>query len=173
MRMLQQTLPHSSTCATVSGPSLQTSSEPRSLCASKSVPLLTWHCSQETILLSAGPCHQLLEDSLVCPSGVPHVADVCVCVSVGRCMHMAICPSMSACACARERERQRERERACAQVLAHVRLHVCESVWSGACTWECTCACAQGYAPGHVCVYEREHGSEACTLASVCACVHA
>ena len=42
-------------------------------------------------------------------------------------------------------------------------------MWSGACTWECTCACAQGYAPGHVCLY---YGSEACTLASVCACAH-
>ena len=63
VRMLKQTLPHSTAHVTVSGPSLQTPSEPLSLCTSKSVPLPTWPPSQVTILLSAGPCHQLPEGS--------------------------------------------------------------------------------------------------------------
>lgn len=63
MRMVRQTLPHSAAHVTVSGPSLQTPSEPWSLCTSKSVPLPTWPRSQVTILLSADPCHQLPEGS--------------------------------------------------------------------------------------------------------------
>ena len=105
---------------------------------------------------------------LVCPSGVPHIAHVCVCVSVGRCTNTGICLSKSVCACA-----SRERESASALVLVHVRVCVCERACGHVDAHECTCTCAQGHEHGHVCVYEREHRSEACKLASVCACVHA
>ena len=109
MRMVKQTLPHSAVHVTVSCPSLQTPSEPWSLCTSKSVPLPTWPRSQLTILMSAGPCHQLPEGSgapmchawsvrLVATSS--SCVDLCVSKYV---QHMGIFLSMSVNVCARER----------------------------------------------------------------------
>ena len=63
MHMLKQTLPYSSGNLTVSTPSLQTPSKPWSLCTSMSVLQPAWRRAQVTILLSAGPCHRLLEVS--------------------------------------------------------------------------------------------------------------
>ena len=98
---------------------------------------------------------------LVCPSGVPHTAHVCVCVCVcvcasvcmcvhvhvGKCMHMGIC---CACLCVPERES------ACAQVLAHVRVCVCEKMGVQRCTHIGLCMCVCG---------------DACKWAFTCACV--
>ena len=55
---------------------------------------------------------------------------------------------------------------------------MCMGVCGGACKWFFTCACereracGQVHAHGNVGVCEREHESETCTVASVCACVH-
>ncbi|XP_043315804.1 sodium- and chloride-dependent GABA transporter ine-like [Cervus canadensis] len=54
---------HVFTCHVDPIPSLQTPSEPWCLCTSKTHLLPAWPRSQETILLSAGPCHCLPEGS--------------------------------------------------------------------------------------------------------------
>ena len=167
--MLKQTVPHSSGHVPVSGPSLQTPGEPRSLCTSKTALLPTWPCSQGSILLSAGPYLRLLEgrrEPLGQTWSVPLVSRtqltcVCVCVCVcacacvcmcvhvhvGKCMHMGIC---CACLCVPERES------ACAQVLAHVRVCVCEKMGVQRCTHIGLCMCVCG---------------DACKWAFTCACV--
>ena len=165
--MLKQTVPHSSGHVPVSGPSLQTPGEPRSLCTSKTALLPTWPCSQVSILLSAGPYLRLLEgrrEPLGQTWSVPLVSRtqltcVCVCVCVcacvcmcvhvhvGKCMHMGIC---CACLCVPERES------ACAQVLAHVRVCVCEKMGVQRCTHIGLCMCVCG---------------DACKWAFTCACV--
>ena len=163
--MLKQTMPHSSGHVPVSGPSLQTPSEPRSLCTSKTALLPTWPCSQVSILLSAGPYLRLLEGSRE-PLGQTwsvrlvsrtQLTCVCVCactcvrmcvhVHMGKCMHMGIC---CACLCVPERES------ACAQALAHVRECVCEKMGVQRCTHIGLCMCVCG---------------DACKWAFTCACV--
>ena len=163
--MLKQTMPHSSGHVPVSGPSLQTPSEPRSLCTSKTALLPTWPCSQVSILLSAGPYLRLLEGSRE-PLGqtwsvrlVSRTQLTCVCVCVYVCAHVCPCAHgqvhahghllcMSLCA--------RERESACAQALAHVRVCVCEKMGVQRCTHIGLCMCVCG---------------DACKRAFTCACV--
>ena len=73
---------------------------------------------------------------LVCPSGVPHVADVCIRVSLGRCNTWAsACPCLCVCVC------PRKIGSAYAQVLAHVCVPVCER------------ACGQVHAHGSISVF--------------------
>ena len=103
---------------------------------------------------------------LVCPSGVPHGADVCIRVSLGRCNTWAsACPCLCVCVC------PRKIGSAYAQVLAHVCVPVCERACGQVHAYESVSVFVHRVMHFGVCVCmcEREHVSEACTQASLCA----